>query len=227
MSLRDLIKSITGAKSSITELEQRVATLSKEREEIERRPPHRDDIIAWAVRGLDEADSHFFNCLRFHWKPEVLERFPGSVIGSESGPQILAMPVGVHQGSENIFLSPFGKDDWRRFTMGGSASPLMHFLRPLIEKEIPSLVDRCFPDANKGLKHADRIKRLEEIDAAISKAVLERDELLEQLQTAAAAAHRPKPIDQGTSFTITQALEANAKSEDPEARELARRALHR
>jgi hypothetical protein len=222
--LKDILAAITGAKDTIASLDQRVAKLTRERAEIEARGPHRDDLIGWVMRGIDQAEKEFFRVLRHNWNETELARHPGSTIGEDSGPQLLAMGIGTAD-APNLWLSRFGNGDHRYFTHGASVTPLIFFMRPLLEARAAELVDRCYPNASNGLKHADRMKRLAAIDAAIDAALKERDELREQLASAAKHADDAKPrphiVDGGAT------LERMATSDDPDVRAAAHRAAHR
>jgi hypothetical protein len=224
MSLKDLITAIVGAKQTVASLDERISKLNRERREIEQAPPHRDDLIAWVKRGLDEASKNFLTNLRWHWNEDALSRQSGMTFGEGCGPQLLALNNGKpSDGHATLWLSHFGHSDDRRFSLGNAGAAITHFMRQLMEPQIPDLNDRCFPNASKGLRHADRMKRIDEIDAAIEKALAERDELRTQLASAhaTAASHVPAPIEPDPRRGVT--LESMRAAADPELRAAAAR----
>jgi hypothetical protein len=189
MNFKTVLDAIVGAKTTIASLDKRISALQTEQQKLKWASPHREDLIAWAKRGLDEGADNFLQLLQAHWNETTLARYPGSDVCDGPGAQLLALnSIMPSPGHDTIWLSAFGATDYRRFTFGGSASAIVFFLRPAIEEQLPALIDRCFPSASKGVKHADRCKRLAANAMELEDLERQRDELRDTLAQAGQAA---------------------------------------
>jgi hypothetical protein len=180
VELKSILAALIGAKQSVIDFERRIGQLTAEIERVEKIPPHTEDLIAWATRGLDAASASFEDRLeRWYWNDASLARMPGSSFESSS-PQILGISrLSPSEGRGGVTIWPLD------YTLNApDAAAITHFLRPAIEKDLPRLIAKMFPAARKGMRNADRREKLEKLRAEINQLTREREQLVKELDEA-------------------------------------------
>lgn len=183
--LRDAIAALVGAKQSLADFNRQIESRRKQMEELEAIPPHTDDLVEWARRGLEYSSQQFLEDLGWYWNDRTLGKHVGSWFATDSGPVVLGVPLGTPSA---------GYDSVRIRNREAHSRPpcsfdaLTHFLKPAIEKELPKLIEQCFPSARKGMRWEERSAKLEKLRAEIEQLEADRDELARQLSEAQASA---------------------------------------
>jgi hypothetical protein len=57
-------------------------------------------------------------------------------------------------------------------------------LRPLIEPQLPALIEKLVPGSKRGMRQSERAAKLAKIDAEVAKLTAQRDEILAELSAA-------------------------------------------
>jgi hypothetical protein len=182
----DFFNALRSARNTVGAIDSKRAKLSAERDEVAAAPPHIDDVKAWAVRGLDAASEHFLGRLkRWHFNDEALAQWSGETLDGHAGPQLLGITPTVPHGSGP---APGTFDVSRQ---AGDIAAITHFLRPVIEAQLPKLIEESFPGARKGMRSSERRARLEKLDKQIAALDAERAELVGALRDAQKAIDTP------------------------------------
>ena len=161
-----------GARSTVTEIQERLIDLRMQRAEIERAAPHFDDLLRWARRGLDAAEADFARRLSYYWNETQLATTPASFTERDA-PQLLGVPVGLPPVPRLQSLNVLGKVD-----AVPDLAAVTTFLRPAIEAELPKLIARAFPSANSGMRAADRAAKLAKIDREAEELTAQLNEII-------------------------------------------------
>lgn len=181
--LPDFKKAVEAVRAELKEVDSQISELEMNANRIKRRPPHTDDIVSVFQRGIRNIKGNFESKFRTH----LLGKYTG-----EGSSDTASMGK-----ARNVLDLDFDRTDPR----GGviyqqgvaelNVQILTYFLGDAIQKEIPALVERLCPEAAKGLKSADRIRELRDIDAKLSELKSKRAALLDDLQAAQKTFHTP------------------------------------
>ena len=181
MALLDIFGALRSATNTISAIDKKLRKLHEEQAALEVAPPHIDDVKAWVLRGLDTASQDFLGRLkRWHFNDDVLKAWSGVTLDSHAGAQVL----GLSSLSPN-FVTPAPVGNF------ADIMAVTHFLRPAIERELPALVEQCFPGAKNGTRSSERRAKLAAIDTKIAALEAEREQLVAGIRQAQKAIDAP------------------------------------
>lgn len=189
-SIRSLLAALTGARSSITDIDREVARLQDELAALDKRPPDTASFKAWVVRGLDAADSAYVERCSRHWNADRIAEVGGGWIADDpQGATLLA--THAHRadrpgGGEFLGMAR----DLATSTIPPDIAGLTYFLRPAIESRLDVLIARAFPELAQldGISDDERRTRRAKLDARLATLTQEREDLARELAEAARAA---------------------------------------
>lgn len=180
--IADLIASLRGARTTIADLDARLAKLAEERARVEAAPPHADDIADCLARGLDSYGDLFKQRLRWFLNPENLQR-PGSYLQLLNPSTMLELPETAPRFGA---LLPGGSFSYA--SGNAAACAVAWAIGPLIRDRLPALVAELLPESKAGMRSAERFAKLASIDREAEQVEAQRNELMEQLAAARDAA---------------------------------------
>lgn len=181
-SISDLIASLRGARTTIADLDARLAKLAEERARIEAVPPHADDIAECFARGLDSYGDLFKQRMRWFLNPENLRR-PGSYLQLVNPAPLFELPETVPTTGS---LLPGANFNY--LSRDAAACAVAWAVAPLIRDRLSALVIELLPESKAGMHSAERFAKLAAIDREAEQIEAQRDELMEQLAAARDAA---------------------------------------
>jgi hypothetical protein len=202
----EIFNALRGAKNTIGAIDSKLTKLRAERAEVAAAPPHLDDVKAWAVRGLDSASEHFLGRLRrWHFNDAAMAKWSGETLDNHAGAQLLGIsatiPGHVCPAPGNIAYD----------MPPANICAVTHFLRPVIEAQLPKLIEECFPGSRKGMRSSERVAKL---DKAIGALEAERNEYVAELREVQKAIDPPANTmstdDREAAEAIAAGLVANA-----------------
>jgi outer membrane murein-binding lipoprotein Lpp len=209
-ALTDLLAALRGAPGSIQSIDAQLVKLYAERDALKKAPPHIDDVVAWAIRGLDNASASALGRLKsWHFNADSLATFSGETFDSHAGPNILALTSGKPHPANSS--DPRGVCSPAPSGGAPDADMLVHFLRPVLEPELRKLVAEGFAEGCKGgLKSSERNARLAKVAEKIAALESQRAELERDVREAAkhldaakyAAGNAPEQYDGGPVLSI-------------------------
>jgi len=180
MSFKDLLTAIGVAKASVGDLDRKIARLRTDAEELTARLPHTDDLIAWLTRAM-QAQSEEFQARLERWffhATQIASR-AGVWYEQDATANLLALPRTVPASPQLVPSTGMGHD-----IADASLLALTHFLMPTIEAQLPAFVAKHFPQADKGIRSADRTAKLAAIDRELQTLTKQRADLVSQLEEA-------------------------------------------
>jgi hypothetical protein len=181
-SISDLVASLRVARSTITDLDARLAKLAEERTRIEAMPPHADDIADCLARGLDSYGELFKERMRWFLNPENL-RVPGSYLQLVNPSPLLELP-----DSRPAYCGLLPGGAFGLGSRDAAACAVAFAVAPLMRERLPALVAELLPESKSGMRAAERFAKLAAIDREAEQIEAQRSELMEQLAAARDAA---------------------------------------
>jgi hypothetical protein len=180
MTLKDLAAAITGARATVADLDTKLAKLRATEADLAQRAPHTDDLVAWLKRSIKaQSDEYLARLDRWYFTPAAIALRAGTWFEQDTSANFLALPATVPVGD------PLVPSTGMNHQVGdANLLALTHFLSPLIEAQLPTLVAKHFPDAAKGIKSADRADKLSKVRADIASLEAQRQDLIDQLEDA-------------------------------------------
>lgn len=188
MAITDLITGLAGAlaktRAELAQVDGEISQLQHERQSTELAPPHTDDIVAALKRGLSAATRSFED--RLAWNLNDANAKNADAAKAVKGTAQLLMINAERPASGTTLHGPVGAVRGGLFPVSGlgaqqgvlDAAALTYFLRDRIEAEIPALVKKLCPSAEKGMKQADRDGIIRDLDLRIVALKERRTELM-------------------------------------------------
>lgn len=187
-SITELLRSALGsARSDIERIDRRIAELTREREEIERRPPHTDDVVAWLGRGLDEYERLFLRRLGWYLNDANFAANPGSVISaSTKAPAWLNLPPTKPGYTALAPVRDFNAESYK--LEAPDVSFTAWAVAGLVRPRLRELAEQLAPGCRKGMPWSERKPKLDAIDRELAELREQRAALLDELEQARAVA---------------------------------------
>lgn len=188
MAITDLLDGLASAmvetKKKLGEVNAVISELEGERNRIVRASPHTDDLVAAFMRGLKKASESFERRLGWHLNSMNLADGDAAATVQRSAGQFLMLKGAAP-------TAPLGKSG-QLFPHSGLAehqadidvAAVTYFLRDKIAEEIPALIEKVCPSAKSGMKQADRVRALQEVDAKLAEQNAERERLTSEINAA-------------------------------------------
>lgn len=174
---------IRDTRAKLADVNAKIEAAEQERQAILTAKPHSEDIVAFLRRSLDGGVADF--------NRQFASFLSATFVSSDDAAEAVKK-----QPASLLRLEPrqLSTEELRTRTMKGgiadlNAAVLTYFLRDKIAEEIPALVNRLCPDAQRGMKSADRASALSRLD-----------ELLESLRSEHAALQADLTAARGAIF---------------------------
>lgn len=187
--LSDMFSSVralaTDARSEVKRLESQIEELRRQRAEVERLPPHIDDLVEWFGRNMDQYANHYAARAARYLHPSTVAARGWSAwdekIISESGFAAFRLDWQTYGVHENV-TPPDPVDSVSRPI---DATALIALLAPNIKANARDFLLRLLPDSVNGVRLAERNRQLRAIDEQLMARSIARQDILDELQRAA------------------------------------------
>lgn len=180
--IADFTQTLEAARGELNTVLGKISELEAKRNQVENEPIHAEEIAKIFMSGLDQAEKDFEAQLKAHLS-RIYQGSSGNGRAVAGTPNLMRIEPRQSDPASSALRASDG-------TVAINANALVYFLRDKIAPEIPELIARLCPDASKGLKKADRRRKLDEIDRELSDLRGQRDALQANLAAARSAVIR-------------------------------------
>lgn len=186
-SLLDSLKSAAyESRESVREIDQQIAALRKERDELLRMPPHLEDLTDWLCRNIDRHRSAFLQRANSYLHPQLVKEKGWSAF-SDNEAWVNGFAVFRLDGAvANVkgYVTPPDRDGYLQ-AGDFEARAIVALLAEPIKKEAKKLILDLLPDSDKGMRKSEFDRRLSLIDEKIAQLSGRRGEIMEELRKTA------------------------------------------